>query len=260
MIRLNEEQLRNRVELIKGYMELDGSSYNLSTGEIRIQSLIGGAEYRKASFNKQGYAFYNLRERGKSNTVYLHHIVMILADADEYIKQMSEGMTINHISGVKTDNRLSNLEYLTSKDNFIHAYVMGLTEKPVEAKVNEYQAYEMLERFYQRGESLEELSEAFNIPVSTVKRIVIGKAHNPMFAMFKALNRSDMPEIKRGASKLTASSVRNILHDAFIEKMPQRAIAKKYNVSRSAIGMIVTGQRWADVYKEFTATREEVTA
>ena len=40
-------------------------------------------------------------------------------------------MDINHINGVKTDNRLENLEYVTRKENAAHALDHGLVKQAV---------------------------------------------------------------------------------------------------------------------------------
>ncbi|MFJ7510031.1 HNH endonuclease [Peribacillus simplex] len=257
MKRLNVEQLKNRVELVNKHMELEGSSYDLEAGNVTIQSQIGNKGERKLSTTQQGYQFYTLSHKGKNSTVYLHHIVMMLADAEEYIKQMAEGMTINHISGDKTDNRLSNLEYLSQSHNSVHAYVIGLTERPLEAKITAYEAYGMLEGFYQSDKSLDELSEAFDLPVGSVSRILKGKSYTGLFVMFKNLNKD---AVRPKHSKLTAGAVRKILDMYFNKGMKQGEIAERHEVARSTVGMIVTGQRWADIFEEFNAGREEVTA
>lgn len=51
----------------------------------------------------------------------IHRLVMLA-----FIGPRPSGLTINHINGVKTDNRLENLEYITVGDNCRHAVRLGI--------------------------------------------------------------------------------------------------------------------------------------
>lgn len=225
------------------------SSYNLATGAVEMAMLNRGC-IRKEQTNADGYAYYGIYDNvtKKYYTVFTHHIVMILADAEGYIGHMADGMTINHINGDKTYNSLGNLEYLTPAQNSTHAYVTGLLERPLESQVNVYQAYGMLEAYYQQGKSLEELSNAFNLPLCSARNILRGKAHRGMFSMFKSLNRTD---VRRKTHKLNVTQTRQILDLYYNKGIAQAEIAKQFNISRSTVGMIATGARWADIHEEF---------
>lgn len=72
--------------------------------------------------NVAGYnqvTFYN----GKYKKRYKVHRLVMLAFIG------NSDLQVNHINGIKSDNRLSNLEYVTQSENMKHAYKIGL-EKP----------------------------------------------------------------------------------------------------------------------------------
>ncbi|PGV52605.1 hypothetical protein COD92_09725 [Bacillus sp. AFS037270] len=236
-------------------MELEGSYYNLEQGIVKIPKLKNGKGYRKESVTKQGYRYFALRDikAKKTYTVYLHHIVMILADPKKYIEQMTLGMTVNHKDGNKANNSLSNLEYLTHLDNLTHAYVIGLKkEDALELSVREADVYNILRAYHIAHMSAEELSEMFGISVSAIKKIVRGRLHRPIYMMFRAVNAELLRKEKPGSQKLSEDEVRSILRMYLIEDIAQKKIAEQYNIKRSTVGMIATGQRWKKVYEEFT--------
>ena len=68
----------------------------------------------------QGYYKVNLFVNRKYYTCLVHDLVMAAFVGD------SHGMDVNHKNGIKTDNRLSNLEYCTRRENSIHAIRTGL--------------------------------------------------------------------------------------------------------------------------------------
>jgi len=58
---------------------------------------------------------------GKPN--YIHSII-----AQHFLGTRPHKFTVNHKDGVKTNNRIENLEYLSNTDNVRHAFAMGLSK------------------------------------------------------------------------------------------------------------------------------------
>jgi hypothetical protein len=59
--------------------------------------------------------------RGKTKTHPIHRLV-----AHAFLGARPDGLQINHKSGVKSDNRVENLEYITPGENTRHAIAAGL--------------------------------------------------------------------------------------------------------------------------------------
>lgn len=65
-----------------------------------------------------GYQVLNISFEGKSRTFSVHQLVMVAAGhGDELI-----GRVVNHINGIRTDNRIANLEAVTYGQNAAHAW------------------------------------------------------------------------------------------------------------------------------------------
>ena len=68
-----------------------------------------------------GYVYVNLHKRGKTKTARVHRVV-----AETFIPNPSECTQVNHKNGLKTDNRLTNLEWCDPRKNMRHAMENGL--------------------------------------------------------------------------------------------------------------------------------------
>ncbi len=71
-----------------------------------------------------GYRAVRLCKDGKQVDRLIHRLVIAA-----FIGDCPEGKEVNHIDGVKTNNRIDNLEYVTDSEQRQHAYDMGLQKK-----------------------------------------------------------------------------------------------------------------------------------
>lgn len=100
----------------------------IKTGKWWVDPLCGfvygckGAPFRRT--NSWGYIqikFRSAQDYRVEQAVLAHRVIW------EYMHgELAEGLTINHLNGVKTDNRMLNLEAVTQQENVQHAFRTGL--------------------------------------------------------------------------------------------------------------------------------------
>jgi hypothetical protein len=79
-------------------------------------------KYLKPSFDKQGYARVGIYIGNyKTKTIKIHRLV-----AQAFIDNPFKKTDVNHINGIKNDNRIENLEWSTRSENMKHAFKNGL--------------------------------------------------------------------------------------------------------------------------------------
>lgn len=87
------------------------------------------------------------------------------------------GLQINHINGIKTDNRIANLELVTPSGNLYHAYRTGLRsalgEKNGKAKLNAAKVLE-IRAATSAGESQKALAEKYGVSPNAIWGVMSG--------------------------------------------------------------------------------------
>lgn len=104
--------------------------------------------------------------------------------AESFIPNPDNKPMINHIDGVKTNNNVNNLEWVTGKENTQHAFKTGLasalkgTENPY-AKLTKEQVMYIRENHIPKDKEFgsRALSKMFNVHHSTISNIIHYKSY-----------------------------------------------------------------------------------
>lgn len=116
----------------------------------------------------RGYSNVGLSRHGKVKTKQTHRLVMRTFNPVDNMEQLQ----VNHINGIKDDNRLENLEWCTPSENLKHAFRIGLINQDGErnpaAKLTENDVYYIR---YISKESERKTAKKFNVSSSLIGMI-----------------------------------------------------------------------------------------
>jgi hypothetical protein len=110
------EEIWKDVEGYEGLYQVSnfGRVKSLPRPKAKNGIMITGADTR-------GYARVSLYKNSAKKTVKVHRLV-----AAAFFEKVAGKEAINHIDGVKTNNHIDNLEWVTNSENRIHALMTGL--------------------------------------------------------------------------------------------------------------------------------------
>lgn len=112
---------------IRGYEGL----YKISNTGV----VYGKMGERKAFLDGRGYLSLLLSKNGEVKNFRVHRLV-----AEHFVDGFNDGLQVNHIDGVKTNNNSSNLEWVSQSENSKHAIELGLFTPKKSLKHNRFKS------------------------------------------------------------------------------------------------------------------------
>ena len=170
---METDQEKEIWEFVKDFLDYEVSTF----GRVRSNKVHWkSSRILKPFLLGGGYYCVDLCKEGKRSSFYIHHLVL-----KAFIGLRPLGYEANHKDGIKVNNKIKNLEWLSRSENLAHAHQIGLRnqngENNSQAKLKSKDVLRIRELIKQNIRQAT-IAKMFKISDTLVSRIVHHKSWN----------------------------------------------------------------------------------
>lgn len=206
----------------------------------KIYSIRSG-RYLKETTNPNGYRMVTLSQDGKRENLLVHRLVCMA-----FLSNDEDKPNVNHKNGIRHDNKIENLEWVTQQENIQHAHETGLKKK----FINEYrhlsdETAHMICKLIADSWRNKDIANLLNIEQQFVADIRLGTRYPDISSQY------DFSEVLPSRRKLSTEKLVKIC-EMLQDGNSYGKIREATGVSLATVGKIkhrVTGRYISDSYK-----------
>ena len=157
-------------------------------------------------------------------------------------------LEVNHINGVKHDNRVSNLEWVTREENVQHALRTGLVplgERRPDSVISDATAEEICKLILE-GKSNLEIAKMYNITTPLVLRIKTGESYTNVSRKYPELKNM----LKKSAPNLTEDEVHEICK-LLLKGYTMDKIAELVGCTKTQVMNVRSGRNYTNISSQY---------
>jgi hypothetical protein len=133
-----------------------------SSGDIKRNGRI-----LKYWVTRNGYCQVHLSINGKTIGKTIHTLV-----AEAFLNKSGNKNQVNHINGIKTDNRVENLEWCTCSENIKHSFDLRLRFPTVKPKLTKEMVLEIRKKYVKSKYGVPKIAKEYNMSNGAIQGII----------------------------------------------------------------------------------------
>jgi NUMOD4 motif/HNH endonuclease len=120
-----------------------------------------------------GYHYVFLYRKDLKKNMRIHRLVAVA-----FLENLEALPVVDHLNGIKTDNRISNLNWVSQLENTRRAYAMGLYDKSIKKSSSPVNLVTSTGVFVKQFDSYSEAAQHLGIYRAGISNVILGKQHH----------------------------------------------------------------------------------